>query len=489
MVANTAPGEAAYTLATRLANAASGRGVCIIGDSVTAQNTDETPTSLAYRSRGYFTAANILLGMPFTLLKNGGASSETAAQIVARIPTDVLPYRPSICVILAGQNDVVSADSTISTLATGYELMRRNGIFVVACTLMPGTSDSATTLARKAGVNRGIREYVANNPGIAIADFAMAMTDPATGLMYSDSTIDTVHPNARGAMRLGRCLADVLSPFVPPPIAPVAFDRDYLNYAYNPFVAGNNASGTNNWVVGSGVTGNGPSGWSANKRGTGAGTTSKASRSGSWRTDGFARMVATFSASYDGAGFYFGGDEFNAKGRYDQPRVNSTAYALGDRRNPATSNGYTYLCVGAGTSASSEPAMSTTEGATVTDGTVTWLVQRKPVAGDVFVAECDVDLSSAVSSKGLCPVLQLSVINTAATEIAGATCNHFGLSGEDGVGSDYAPSSIRLRTPALTIPSFGANALRYLRATVFLYGEASGGATMDVSRAAIRRVS
>lgn len=51
----------------------------------------------------------------------------------------------------------------------------------------------------------------------------------------------------------------------------------------------------------------------------------------------------------------------------------STAYQLGDIVRPSTSNGHVYICVAAGTSDGSAPTWSTTEGANITDGTVTWL--------------------------------------------------------------------------------------------------------------------
>jgi len=50
-----------------------------------------------------------------------------------------------------------------------------------------------------------------------------------------------------------------------------------------------------------------------------------------------------------------------------------TAYTVGQEVVPTTANGYYYVCVTAGTSASVEPTWPTTLGDTVTDGGVTWL--------------------------------------------------------------------------------------------------------------------
>lgn len=53
-------------------------------------------------------------------------------------------------------------------------------------------------------------------------------------------------------------------------------------------------------------------------------------------------------------------------------RANTTAYVVGDLVEPATPNGYFYLCTVAGTSGGSIPTWPTGTNSTVTDGTVTW---------------------------------------------------------------------------------------------------------------------
>src|SRR5262249_25880603 len=54
----------------------------------------------------------------------------------------------------------------------------------------------------------------------------------------------------------------------------------------------------------------------------------------------------------------------------------NTAYALGEVVTPSSGgtvgNGHTYRCTTAGTSGATQPSFPTSEGATVTDGTVVW---------------------------------------------------------------------------------------------------------------------
>lgn len=60
----------------------------------------------------------------------------------------------------------------------------------------------------------------------------------------------------------------------------------------------------------------------------------------------------------------------------------TTAYALGDVVKPTTQDGLEYVAIAAGTSGASEPTFVNIEGATTTDGTVTWLA-RLPYGKDV----------------------------------------------------------------------------------------------------------
>jgi lysophospholipase L1-like esterase len=460
----------------------------IFGDSITNQNT----AAGQFNAYGYFSAANAIMGWPLTLLNNAGVSGNTTTQMLARVATDVAAYRPGYAVVLGGQNDpanAINAATSLANLTAIYDYLRATGTFVVCCSIMSSSGDTDAIRTFKATVNRAIQAYAETNAGCAFADFNLAYTDPTTSAPYTGASFDGTHPSPKGAMLLGRCLAEVLGPLVSGMNTGPNAIISPLVYSSNPFAAGDNADATAGFALTTGVTGTGPNGWTCGRRNTGTGVASKVARSGSWRSDPYARMVASFAADNDGAGFMFGGNDVLAKGRYDQNWAASTAYTYGDRKKPTAANGYHYLCVTPGTTGASQPTWPTTEGATVTDGTVTWLCQRTPTTGDTFVAEVDLALSGLTAGKWAVPVLRLDCLDTTSTTVASAYANFHDLSGAMGAGSDYAPPTLRLKTPVLTIPNFGAQAIRYLRAQVIAYGQAGGSLTMDVARAAIRRVS
>lgn len=486
-------------------NPARGNNVGILGDSITRQNNDTTATELRQNSHGYFQVANAILGQPFTLIVNGGVSGETTADILSR--TDAfIAANPNldIAIVLAGQNDLpnsIQPAQSITNLLAIYKKFTDLNIRLVCCTVMPTGGEGRSFKTSKSLVNRAIRAYVAGKAraSVALSDFMLAWADPATttGDPLSGATqSDLTHPNTNGATRLGRVLARTLSPWANTYAAATGTQSDTLNYVANSFQSGSNASGSGGFSVVTGFTGVGPDGVGVGKRlgHTGGCAVSKVAHWDAYRSDPMTRLAATFAADYDGIKMFFGGCEdtntfASGYGRYDRTRANTTAYTVGFRVNPATPNGYSYLCIGAGTSAGSEPSMSTTEGAITGDGTVTWLTQKFPVAGDQFYATVELALSGVTTAKGVSPVLDLTVIDTVGGVLFTVTDYWLDLSGGFGAPLDWVPPTITLRTPIMTLPSFGVNALRYLRATVSAYGIAGGTLTMDVARACIMRVT
>lgn len=88
-----------------------------LGDSISARNgppmQDENASSgtASLLADGWFNWLNWQAGSPITVIENAAVSGETANQMLARFGTDVLPYNPSLLVLMAGTNDVTDTGS------------------------------------------------------------------------------------------------------------------------------------------------------------------------------------------------------------------------------------------------------------------------------------------------------------------------------------------------------------------------------------------
>lgn len=351
----------------------------LFGDSITANNMMADSAQVRGLATGYFTAANVMLGHRAIVLNYAGISGNTTTQMVARIGPDVLAYSPGWCVVLGGINDIAAgatAAQVIANLQTIYQTLTAAGIRVVACTVMPSslriTTPALHTLLHT--VNAWIKTYAQTSKGVTLADFHAAFADPATGAEVSTFSKDQLHPNIVGAWSLGRCLFEVLDPLLPKLRILPSSPTDYKNLVYNPLAVGNNASGTNSYTNGTGITGNGPNGWTTIRSGTGTGVASKVARTDYWQGE-WAQMALTATAASDAAGWTFsltsGPTWFGA-----------TPYALGATIKPG--NGYRYRATTGGTSGGTQPTWPTTAGLQVTDSGVTWTCVDLPTAGDTI---------------------------------------------------------------------------------------------------------
>lgn len=203
--------------------------IALLGDSITNQNQAANTGNPYFSATGYFTWANVLLDQRFRQTYDAtgtgvgsfdefGESGKTVAQLLSEnYAASWAASGATWGVVHGGTNDLASrtAAQIATDLLTIWRMGTAAGIRVVATTVLPrdnGDAEPATSDKVRA-VNKLIRAHALAEPGVILCDWYALMVDPATGRANLDYLADGVHPDAAGASRMGRALADVLRPF------------------------------------------------------------------------------------------------------------------------------------------------------------------------------------------------------------------------------------------------------------------------------------
>jgi lysophospholipase L1-like esterase len=192
--------------------------VALLGDSITQRHVIGDSASVSgHDTRGYWTWAAILLRQRLALVKVAGVAGDRTDQMQARYATDIAPSAPGWLVVQAGVNDVtqgVSAATIISNLTSLYTTAIAAGTRVIATTITPNTGWSAAQKLVRAQVNEWMRGYASTQRGIVLCDWSATVTDEHSGLWITGYSPDNTHPNTKGAARMGKALADTISPIL-----------------------------------------------------------------------------------------------------------------------------------------------------------------------------------------------------------------------------------------------------------------------------------
>lgn len=249
----------------------------LFGDSRTNYNDTITATQHFRNSAGSFNFGNALAGRRAIVINNAGIGGNTTSQMLARIQTDVLDYRPAWCAVWGGINDitggVISADTTIANLSAIFDALEAAGIGILAYTETFPAASGTLSASQKQAVfkinnwifaQRSVRDkfYVVD----ACAATISASANPA--VMKSAASRDNgstgVHIGALGGYLVGVELAKVLRTIMPPNpcnLVSSAFDNYGASslstnlHDYGLFLASGGTAGTSvTGTVGNGMT-------------------------------------------------------------------------------------------------------------------------------------------------------------------------------------------------------------------------------------------
>ena len=144
---------------------------------------------------------------PDWIVLNRGVNGETAEEVRARLPRDVLGARPAYAIILAGVNDIFAgqrAETVERHLAAMYADVLDAGIVPVAATVLPYNSATARASGDILTLNAWI-ENLTKVLGILFCDTHAAVADPADSNRLRGSP-DGLHPDVAGYRAMGEVL-------------------------------------------------------------------------------------------------------------------------------------------------------------------------------------------------------------------------------------------------------------------------------------------
>lgn len=201
----------------------------IFGTSITNQNTynilpPNNNPSRVWWSDGYATWLRILTDQRINLSidDNYGVSGNSFAEMLARIDT-VVNSRPDYVIVEGGTNDFQYF--TYEDIRTNWlSIVNRfhdEGIIPIVVPAPPRVAGVLTTdqLQTQHRFYNFQREYCYANRGFLFCDYYgswMDQTNASSPPLANRVRPDGVHPNTTGAYYLGRALADLIIPLLPP---------------------------------------------------------------------------------------------------------------------------------------------------------------------------------------------------------------------------------------------------------------------------------
>lgn len=197
--------------------------ISFFGDSITASNVFQDPTYKVFQlGSGYCEQAVWQSGMNFTVVSNTGIGGNTTSQMLARIQTDLLAYKPQLCIFMAGTNDMIGNGSSDLVLCMNnvekmVQIMLANNILPVLVSPpvknIVSVADGTTPIPGGGLETRDATRYyydLAAFYGLPFVDAHKITCDPVTGLYRTGWSADGVHPQFAAIRAIAAQVATVL---------------------------------------------------------------------------------------------------------------------------------------------------------------------------------------------------------------------------------------------------------------------------------------
>ena len=135
------------------------------------------------------------------MVNNAGVPGDLTSEMLARLDSDVLAYKPDVLFVLGGTNDVghyISAATTIRNLKAIIVAAKAKGIRVILLTIPP---DSYPYMAAPIDSLNSAIVHLGNAYGLLVVDIHAALSTSA-GVYVPKYTSDGLHFSALGAQKV-----------------------------------------------------------------------------------------------------------------------------------------------------------------------------------------------------------------------------------------------------------------------------------------------
>jgi lysophospholipase L1-like esterase len=378
------------------------RNVLFFGTSITAKyTTNATFQTSSPGSDSYVVWAAQAMSQSLNKIIDKGVSGNTTTQMLARYAADVTANLANFDVLVfePGPNDAGGSN-------IGEYAMKSNYVQIIETTLAAGktvivitpTNTLTPPQSYRTNVINWLIPYIANLQSLG---YQIALINTDSFMTLSDLS-DGVHPNITGAQKLGYAVASQgLANFCSNATYNIPHNDIYSHKQYmdNPYLIGNNASGTNYFFALTGVTGTGANMIAVGKNSLQSGTFTYLSVNGNTvnavglsGTPAFTVVIGGMNGAENLTGYV---QATHQQRPWAFPLVwpgTGGTCRIGDKFQSASAlanGGWRVTVPGIlGTQPTApNPSASTAYGETFTSGTASLVWQKVPSAGDIFQAE------------------------------------------------------------------------------------------------------
>ena len=227
-----------------------GYRIVALGDSITQADSDIPNNSFGPIS--WFMQLIVRSDGRLKYVRNSAISGNTTSMMLSRLQQDVIAYKPDICIILGGTNDInlnIAPSKTIANIKEILNALKTAGITPVLCTIPPrgdNLKDDALT------TNNLLIRDLAFTSRATLLDLYSVLVDPATGRYKAGLNADNLHLNYTGAKVVSEYVKDVLLSQIPDVrVAVPHVNSSATNLVSNGlFIADSNADGVpDGWIT------------------------------------------------------------------------------------------------------------------------------------------------------------------------------------------------------------------------------------------------